>query len=62
MVPRRFSCGELLFLLNGMDGISSINRELEKSYRAVGERNSEPTKVGGIIVARAVRPSFATKI
>ena len=22
----------------------------------------EPTKVGGIIVARAVRPSFATKI
>ena len=23
---------------------------------------SEPTKVGGIIVARAVRPSFSTKI
>jgi hypothetical protein len=31
------------------------------NWQANGERNSEPTKVGGIIVARAVRPSFSTK-
>ena len=33
-----------------------------KGSKTEGERNFEPTKVGGIIVARAVRPSFSTKI
>ena len=40
--------------------IDRIARQIG-NWRANGERNSEPTKVGGIIVARAVRPSFSTK-
>ena len=39
-----------------------VNHRQIGNWRANGERNSEPAKVGDIIVARAVRPSFATKI
>ena len=57
---RLFFSGLLVHVINYASVKYGSPRQIG-NWRANAEWNSEPTTVGGIIVARAVRPSFSTK-